>query len=240
VGAEVGQVVARRGVDRRHDRHVLGALGRVGADPDGAVLAHPAERALAALLVEPAAVAQLDRDRVRAQALEQRGERVQPLVAGPEGGRELEQERGQLAGLGERLDRLEDRVAERVAQALVQLHPAAAGGLRPRAQVLRERVEWRRVAREHPVELHVERELLGRDLRPPGDRRARRDRVERRVDLDGVEALRVPRQAVAGRQVLRVPLLDEARVRPARRAHHDHRCGATRAHESRHSPVSGV
>src|SRR4051794_22122352 len=46
VRAEVGQAVARDRVDRRHDRHVLGALRRVGADPRGSVLAHPGERPL--------------------------------------------------------------------------------------------------------------------------------------------------------------------------------------------------
>src|SRR5215211_9376643 len=71
------------------------------------------------------------------------------------------------------------------------------------------------------MELHVERESGRRDARPALDGPPLGDRVEARVDLDRLEALRVPRQAVAGRQILRIPLLDEPGVGPARGADAD-------------------
>src|SRR5262249_22699793 len=46
-------------------------------------------------------------------------------------------------------------------------------------------------------------------------------RVEAGVELDGVEALRIEVEPILRRQPLRVPVLDEAGIRPARRTDDD-------------------
>src|ERR671922_1275003 len=71
------------------------------------------------------------------------------------------------------------------------------------------------------MDLHVEHEVVGRLIHPLVDRRAIGHRVEARVELDGLESLRVPGQAVARGQLRRIPLLHEARVGPARRSNED-------------------
>src|SRR5207302_6585048 len=77
------------------------------------------------------------------------------------------------------------------------------------------------MAGEQAVELDVEGELLRGYLRPAHYRRLRRHGVEARVHLDILEALRVPGEPVAGLHAARIPVLDEARVGPARGAHQD-------------------
>src|SRR5207248_9395018 len=81
--------------------------------------------------------------------------------------------------------------------------------------------ELRRVSRQQPVELHVEDEVVGGDPRPAADSVALGHRVEARVHLHHAEALRVIGQAVLGGQSLRIPLLDEAWIGPARCAYED-------------------
>jgi hypothetical protein len=166
-------------------------------------------------------VAQLDRDRVRREQLDQRRELVETVVVRAEGRRELEQERRELARGSERLDRLEHGAGQLLLQPPVELHAPARPGRRLLAQLLRERIERRGVARQQPVQLDVEREAARRDLPPARDLGRGGNGVEGGVDLDGVEALRVVRQPVASRQSRRVPLLDEPGVRPARRADMD-------------------
>src|SRR5436305_11242723 len=89
------------------------------------------------------------------------------------------------------------------------------------------------MARQEAVQLDVEREPPGRDLGPARDRLLGRDRVEARVELDVLEALRVPGEPVARGEPARIPVLYEAGVRPAGGADEDpagHRCqGTTRA-----------
>src|ERR671922_213338 len=71
------------------------------------------------------------------------------------------------------------------------------------------------------MDLHVEHEVVGRLIHPLVDRRAIGHRVEARVELDGLESLRVPGQAVARRELRRIPLLHEARIGPARGSNED-------------------
>src|SRR5262245_13954286 len=71
------------------------------------------------------------------------------------------------------------------------------------------------------MELDVEAEAIRRALRPVLGRRGGGDRVERRVELDGLEALRIEGEPVPSGKPLRIPVLDEARVRPARGADDD-------------------
>ena len=70
----IGKLSSRRRVDA-HERHL--------------VVGEPAERAVAALLAHPAAVAQLDRHAVRRERLHQPVELLQPVPARREAGREL-------------------------------------------------------------------------------------------------------------------------------------------------------
>ncbi len=66
------------------------------------------------------------------------------------------------------------------------------------------------------MQLHVEHEPVRRHARPAADRVALRDRVEARVHLHHAEALGVEREPVLRGQSLRVPLLHEAGIGPAR------------------------
>src|SRR4051794_7191841 len=67
VHAQVGELRVRHRVDRRHDRHVVAGRG-VDRDPGDAAVLVPAERLLDPLVADPAAVAQLDGQRVRLQS----------------------------------------------------------------------------------------------------------------------------------------------------------------------------
>src|SRR3954453_9281947 len=71
------------------------------------------------------------------------------------------------------------------------------------------------MARQQPVEFDIEGEGVRGDLRPAADGVLLRQGIERRVDLDELEALRIPGQAVPRGEVRRVPLLDEAGIGPA-------------------------
>src|SRR5215210_2273731 len=66
------------------------------------------------------------------------------------------------------------------------------------------------------MELDVEGEASRGHLHPALDGPPLGYGVEARVDLDRLEALGIPGEAVAGREAGRVPLLDEAGVGPAR------------------------
>ncbi len=170
-------------------------------------------------------VAQLDRDAVRGERLDEPVELAELVLVGPEGGRELDQEGAELAGL---------ESAARPRRAAARPAPARAPGVsrtRPRSLVSTSsrmsggsESSCGGVARERAVGLDVEAEAVGRDLDPAARPCALGDRVEARVELDPLEALRVPAQAVAGGHPVRVPLLDEAGVRPARGADEDATC----------------
>ena len=88
-------------------------------------------------------------------------------------------------------------------------------------EIRRQLLELGGMVGEETVELDVEAEPLRRSLRPALHRRDRGDRIEARVQLDGIEAFSVEVQPVLGRQSLRIPVLDEAGVRPARGADDD-------------------
>src|SRR5437868_15221733 len=68
--------------------------------------------------------------------------------------------------------------------------------------------------RHQPERLHVHDEPGRRPLRPALDGRLDRQAVVRRVDLDGVEVLRVPREPLARRQLRRIEVLREGVVGP--------------------------
>src|ERR1700746_3129121 len=69
---------------------------------------------------------------------------------------------------------------------------------------------------EQLVQLDVEAKAVRGALRPALDGRGRGNRVEARVELHGFEPLCIEAEAVVRRQALRVPVLDEPRVSPAR------------------------
>src|SRR5438876_356217 len=72
--------------------------------------------------------------------------------------------------------------------------------------------------RKQLVQFYVERELIRRHSAPALHHSRFRRGIERRVYLDQIEMLRIPRQSVARRQLFRIPALHKAGVRPTRRA----------------------
>jgi len=75
------------------------ARGRIDADERRAVLLVPVERLLEPLALDPALVAQLDRQAALVQALGEPVELAQFVLVRIERGRELQQERAELGGL---------------------------------------------------------------------------------------------------------------------------------------------
>jgi hypothetical protein len=220
VEADVGEVVASYRIDRRHDRDLVVARS-VNGDEHRAPLGQVGERLLHTLVAYPAAVAELDRHRMRGQPFDDRVEIGQLVLAGRESGRELEQEGTQFARLVERLAgvlHLPDHLLLELGR---EPHTSARPDLHVVAKLGRELLELRRVPRQEAVELHVEDEVVGRDPRPAADGVALGDGVEARVHLHRAECLRVVGQAVLRGQPRRIPLLHEARVGPARCADED-------------------
>jgi hypothetical protein len=165
-------------------------------------------------------MAELDRHRVRRERLDEHGELVE-LARGLEGGGELHEERAQLAGVGERLGRSQVAARQLAVEVGRRPHAAARRRVDVVAQLLGERVDLGAVAGHRLVHLDVEREVVGRDLRPALDDLLGRHGVPRRVHLDAVEVLRVPGQQLLLAQPLGIPLLDEAWIRPRARADDD-------------------
>ena len=101
--------------------------------------------------MEPVAVAQLDRDRDRRQALDDRLELGEVVVAGRERGRELEHEARQPAGGVERLEDPQGALDQRLLQLVGEHDPAALGDLARRragrAGASRAARAWRESAR---------------------------------------------------------------------------------------------
>ena len=150
-----------------------------------------------------------------ASGVDQRLELLEAVLVRGERGRELEQQRAELAGLRSAAPaRRASRAAMLAPPCRTSSDDAAAAG--PVADVLAQRraaatPACAAVARQQAVQLDVEREAVpGVSLRPARDLARGRDGVERGVDLDRVEALRVVRQPVARRQARRVPLRDES------------------------------
>ena len=180
---------------RERRKHVRG-LGRRCVDRDHreTVALEEGERVVALVVSEPRAVPELDE---RNEGVEERlhlRELLLRLVRLDEAGVVLHQDPAQLPGELERFDRRPEG-CERLS--LVRLL----------------------VVRHRRVRLHMEDELVRRSLRP-----ATRDGwigevVERRVHLDGVEALPVVAQPSGrGRDAARIPRLDEPFVRKAARS----------------------
>jgi len=112
------------------------ARRRVDAHEGGAVLGEELERALDALVADPPPVAELDRDGVRCEAVEERRKLLELMAVGGERRRELEQERPELARLGERRIAFEADVRAALADAdsspiTVRLVDSALLGHRP-------------------------------------------------------------------------------------------------------------
>ena len=166
-------------------------------------------------------MAKLDRHGPRPQAGDHAAQLVELVPVGGEGGRQLEQEGAELPRLLERGDCLERTLEHRALELGRQANASPGTRLRAVAQVGWQRVEPCRVAGEQAVELHVEGESGRRGARPAGNGVAFGHGIEARVELDDLEALRVPREALAGGHALRVPLLHEAGIGPARGAHED-------------------
>ena len=109
--------------------------------------ANQRQRAVAALVAHPAAVAQLDGHAVRLERADQAVELVELVPPGLNAGRQLHQVRAQLAGLGERRRLLHEPLRQRRLQLGRQRHAAAPGRLAPRragpAAASRSGAEWR-------------------------------------------------------------------------------------------------
>src|SRR5207244_11938335 len=72
--------------------------------------------------------------------------------------------------------------------------------------------------REELVQLYVKPELIGRGHAPTLNHSLVRDRVERRIKLDHLKMLRVPRQPFVRRHLFRIPARDKTGIGPTRRA----------------------
>jgi putative transcriptional regulator len=166
------------------------------------------------LVIEPAAVAELNEQFVVGQL------RAQPLQILPrlrlrhDVRRELDQDSAELAGLVRRLERLAEEANELAAHLPRHALDAVAGvGLEPVAEALGYLLQLDRVAGHRRERLEVEDEAVRRPGGPFLDVLAGRQPVEGRVDLDGVEVLRVVGQLVAaGAQPARVEVLLERLV----------------------------
>ena len=167
-------------------------------------------------LTRPGAVPQLDGHAVRSQRAEHEVELCEVVTARLERRRQLQEERRELARLLERLHRLQEDPDQRPLQVIGEDDATAWRDLDLVTQLAGQRVRRRRVVPEQAVELHVEAEPVGRDLRPAGRALGRGQGVEARVELDRLELLGVPRQALVRGKAPRVPLLDEAGIGPAR------------------------
>src|SRR6185437_17172634 len=101
----------------------------------------------------------------------------------------------------ERTEHLASQLMRRAVDATALVHRHAL------AQVRGELLEPDGMPRHEAEGLHVHDEAVWRALGPAADHALVRHAVERRVHLDGREVLRVPGEALAGRNPGRVPLL---------------------------------
>src|SRR5207245_11181391 len=72
--------------------------------------------------------------------------------------------------------------------------------------------------RKELMQLYIENEIVRRRRAPPVYRSRVRDRIERRIDFNQVEMLRVPGEAFVRRHFLWIPPLDKSGICPARGA----------------------
>ena len=136
--------------------------------------------------------------------------------------RELEEDPAQLPA--SRSGSSASRNSRKTRRAQLARRPVDAAALvdrHPLAQVGRQLLELHRMARHQPERLHVHHESGRRPVGPALHHLLGRHAVVGRVDLDRREALRVVGEALARRQPVRVPVLDERLVGPRARADPD-------------------
>ena len=129
-----------------------------------------------------------------------------------------------LPGAAQRLEALEEaaeHLAAQLARRPVDL-AALVDGHRV-AQVFRQHLELHGMPRHQAERLDVHREAVRRAVCPALDHRLARKPVVRRVDLDRVEELRVPREPLLRGQLRRIEVLRERVVGPGARADADGR-----------------
>src|SRR5205809_2030378 len=217
------QLVIRRHDDRWH--RALEALRLVDSDVGDLVVLQESHRALGVLLVEPAPMAELDRDRQR-QARASLEDQLPRLAGWKHPLRKLDEDRTQLFGFDQRLERASELLVYRVEQLL--RHVLAVDALLLLQLVrqllldrLRQARDLGRLARHERVGLDIEHEILRRALDPALRRPLAWQHVIRRVDLDHRELAGGELEAVLRRAgALRVEHAGggHRRVGPARRA----------------------
>ena len=128
--AEIGDRRVRDRVDRRHDLEVVSRRG-VHAHERHAAVREPVEGPLAAVVLNPVAVAQLHGQAVRAEDLDEPVELLELVLPRREGGRELEEVGAEAAGIAERRRLLHEPLGERALQVrgAVQLAQVGRQGL---------------------------------------------------------------------------------------------------------------
>ena len=210
--------------DRRHE--VLRRVGarRVDGDVRRTDPLEERERLRAVLVVEPRAVTELDEHLVAAELRARPLEIVERRLLEDDVRRELEEDPAELARAPQRLERLEEAPEDLAAQLARRPVDAAALVDRHRvAEILRNRLRLHRMPRHQSERLDVHREAGRRPLGPALDRGLRRQPVVRRVDLDRVEVLGVPREAFLRRELRRIEVLREGLVGPGARSDADRR-----------------
>ena len=179
------------------------------------------------LLVVPACVPELDEHLVVAELLARPPDVVERALLPDDVRGELEQDPAQLSLRPERAECRQEALEHLAAELAGRPVDAAfLVGRRLVAQVGRQRLELHRMARHQAEGLDVHHEPIGRPLGPALHHRIHGQAVVRRVDLDGVEVLRVVREPFGGRCFGRIEVLREGVVRPRARPDPDLRHGS--------------
>ena len=229
--------VRRGGRDGRHRRHKVLRRVRlrcVDGDVRGADRLEEGQRLGAVLVVQPGAMPELDEHLVVADLLTRPLEVLERVLLVHDVLRQLEENAAELARRPQRLERLEESPEDLSAQLPRRAVDATAvvdGHLV--AKVFRQRLDLHQVSCHQPERLHVHREPVGRAIGPALHHGLARQPIERRVDLDRVEALGVVRQAFLRRELRRVEVLRQGLVGPGARPDADRRRHDSRLHQNR-------
>jgi hypothetical protein len=86
------------------------------------------------------------------------------------------------------------------------------------AKISRKKLRFHAMSREHLRQLHVEKKTRRRFFAPSSERAHFRQRVKRGVHFHVIEMLGVPPEPFARGKFGRIPILDESRISPTRRA----------------------
>ena len=86
------------------------------------------------------------------------------------------------------------------------------------------------------MQFHIENEIARRCRAPALNRSQVRHGIERRIDFDHFEVLRVPSEALVSRHFLWIPALDETGIGPACRADKNFRRWSVPAHALSEAP----